>query len=226
MYLKLAMGNISRSVRDYSVYFVTLAFATCLLYAFTASGDYLLALDLTEEQRGIYGSASMVTQAFSVFSVVVFAFLVAYANRFILRRRSREFGVYGLLGMGSSQVARILVYEGCLAALAALAAGIALGVAASPAFGAVAAFVFEAPWQPVFVFSPGAAAWTVGCFAGIMAFALVHDVFGLLLVGFLALILGSSAFGLTVLGVLVVTAVLLGTYYLIACRECERLLLP
>ncbi len=176
MYLKLALGNISRSVRDYSVYFVTLAFATCLLYAFTASGDYLLALDLTEEQRGIYGSASMVTQAFSVFSVVVFAFLVAYANRFILRRRSREFGVYGLLGMGSFQVARILVYEGCLAALAALAAGIALGVAASPVFGAVAAFVFEAPWQPVFVFSPGAAVWTTGCFAGIMAFALLLSI--------------------------------------------------
>ena len=29
-------------------------------------------MDLTEEQRGIYNSASMVTQAFSVFSVVVF----------------------------------------------------------------------------------------------------------------------------------------------------------
>ncbi len=49
-----------------------LAFAACLLYSFTASGDYLLAMDLTEEQRGIYNSASMVTQAFSVFSVVVF----------------------------------------------------------------------------------------------------------------------------------------------------------
>ena len=35
----------------------------------------------------------MVTQAFSVFSVVVFIYLVVYANRFILRRRSNEFAI-------------------------------------------------------------------------------------------------------------------------------------
>lgn len=172
-YLKLSLGNISRSVRDYSVYFATLAFAACLLYSFTASGDFLLALDLTQEQRELYGSAAIVTQAFSVFSVVVFAFLVSYANRFILRRRSREFGIYGLLGMDAGQVARLLVYEGCLVALAALAIGIAAGVLASPVFGAVASFVFEAPWQLVFVASPGAMGWTAGCFAFIMAFALM-----------------------------------------------------
>lgn len=64
LYAKLAWRNVRRSVKDYSVYFLMLAFAACLLYSFTASGDYLLAMDLTEEQRGIYNSASMVTQAF------------------------------------------------------------------------------------------------------------------------------------------------------------------
>ena len=64
MYFKLAWGNVRRSIRDYSVYFATLAFAACLLYSFTAAGDYLLALDLTEEQRGVYESATMITEAF------------------------------------------------------------------------------------------------------------------------------------------------------------------
>ena len=49
LYTKLAWRNVRRSVKDYSVYFLTLAFAACLLYSFTASGDYLLAMDLTEE---------------------------------------------------------------------------------------------------------------------------------------------------------------------------------
>lgn len=171
MYFKLAFGNVKRSVRDYSVYFATLAFAACLLYSFTAAGDYLLALDLTEEQRGIYESANMVTQAFSVFSVLVFAFLIAYASRFILRRRSREFAIYGLLGMEPRSISCILAIEGCMVGLGALALGIVVGIGISPLFGAIAAFVFEAPWQPLLVRSPQAAEWTALCFAGIMAFA-------------------------------------------------------
>lgn len=33
-----------------------------------------------------------------MFVVVVFAFLMGYANRFLVRRRKREFGLYALLG--------------------------------------------------------------------------------------------------------------------------------
>ncbi len=176
MILKLAMRNVLRSVHDYSVYFATLAFAACLLYSFTASGDYLLSLDLTADQRDIYGSASMVTQAFSVFSALVFAFLVTYANRFILRRRSREFATYGIMGMEPATMARILVYEGCAAAVVALGVGVLAGALASPLFGAIAAFVFDAAWQPLLVFSADAALWTAACFAGIMALALVLEV--------------------------------------------------
>lgn len=171
MYLKLALRNVRRSVRDYSVYFATLAFAGCLLYAFTASGDYLLSMDLTEKQRSIWESSSGVMEAFSVFSVVVFAFLIGYANRFILRRRSREFGLYGLMGMDPRRISRILAYEGCMVGAVALATGIIVGAALSPLFGAVASFVFQIPWSCVFVFSPDAARWTAICFAIIMTLA-------------------------------------------------------
>lgn len=173
IYLKLARRNVVRQVRDYSVYFLTLAFASCLLYSFTASGDYLLALDLTEQQRGIYGAASGIMQAFSVFSVLVFLFLVVYANRFILRRRSREFAMYGLLGLSSGRTMRILTYESCVVGLLALVVGIGAGVLLSPAFGGVAAFVFAAPWSFVMTFSADAALWTAGCFAAIMGGALL-----------------------------------------------------
>ena len=64
------------------------------------------------------------------------------------------------------------------------------------------------------------------CFAAPLAFALVHDVFGLALVAFLAYMLGSSQFPVIVAGVVGVTVALLGAYYLITCRECGRMLLP
>ena len=81
-------------------------------------------------------------QAFSVFTVLVFLFLVRYANRFLLRRRKREFALYELCGMGRGAVSGVLVAETALVGAGALACGLAAGAALSPAFGAVAAFVF------------------------------------------------------------------------------------
>lgn len=312
IYLKLAWRNVRRSVADYVVYFLTLAFAACLLYSFTASGDYLLSMDLSPEQRGVYESASMVVQAFSVFSVVVFAFLVVYANRFILRRRSLELAMYGLLGMDSMQTSRVLLYENVFVGALSLAIGLAAGIALSPAFGGLASFVFGVPWRFGFAFSENAALWDCGCFAAIMAvamlagmrgirkrsllqlmnanrvpekpkgagsaamrvqavlalqqlaegadsvhryrildkmgcdssmmrravwaqtgayfaaplaFALVHCVFGLALVGFLAAALGSSSFAAIVAGTVGGTVAFLGVYYLVTSLVCERMLL-
>lgn len=155
--LRLALGNVCRCARDYSVYLVTLAFATCLLYSFNASGDYLLAMDLTPDQLEVIGRARDITGAFSTFVVLVFAVLVAYASRFIVRRRSREFGTYGLLGMRAPMLAGVVAAEGALVGALALAAGLALGALISPAYGAVAAFVFGVPWRLVWSVSPAAA---------------------------------------------------------------------
>lgn len=171
MYLKLAAGNVRRSMRDYAVYFGTLCFAACLLYSFVASADYLLALDLTEDQRNIYARSGDVVRAFSVLTVVVFVFLIAYANRFLVRRRKREFGMYYLLGMRPVAVATVLALESGMVAACSLVAGVALGAALSPAFGFVAAFMFDVPWAFAFSFSLDAALWTAGSFAVIAVLA-------------------------------------------------------
>ncbi len=174
--VRIALGNVSRSVRDYSVYFATLAFATCLMYSFNASGDYLLAMPLNAGQLEVIHKAREVTGAFSVFVVLVFAVLVAYASRFIVRRRSREFATYGLLGMRAPSLAAILAAEGALVGAAALAAGLALGAAVSPAFGAVAAFVFGVPWRLAWSVSPPAALDACAWFAGIEGLAIALSV--------------------------------------------------
>ena len=171
LYLKLAFGNVRRSARDYSVYFATLGFAACLLYSFVASSDYLGSLALTAGQADVLDSKGMAStmEAFSIFTVLVFLFLVRYANRFLLRRRSREFALYKLVGMGRGAVSCVLVMETVCVGAAALALGVLLGTALSPAFGAIAAFVFDVPWHPVLVFSSRSALWTAGCFAAVFA---------------------------------------------------------
>ncbi len=169
LYLRLAIGNMHRSARDYSVYFATLGFAACLLYSFVASTDHLQSMGLSPEQLGVLGSAGDVLQAFSIFTVLVLLFLVRYANRFLLRRRKREFALYELCGMGRGAVSVVLVAETALVGAGALACGLAAGAALSPAFGAVAAFVFDVPWRLAFSFSPDSATWTAGCFAVVFA---------------------------------------------------------
>nr|APO35108.1 FtsX-like permease family [uncultured bacterium] len=96
------------------MYFATLGFAACLLYSFVASTDHLRAMGLSPEQLGVLGSADDILQAFSVFTVLVFLFLVRYANRFLLRRRKREFALYELCGMGRGAVSVVLVAETAL----------------------------------------------------------------------------------------------------------------
>lgn len=169
LYLKLAFGNVRRSARDYSVYFATLGFAACLLYSFVASSDYLNRLDLSPDQMSVVASSGDILQAFSIFTVLVFLFLVRYANRFLLRRRSREFALYKLVGMDRGAVSCVLVMETACVGVLALALGVLLGVALSPAFGAITAFVFDVPWHPMVVFSSQSAVWTSGCFAAVFA---------------------------------------------------------
>lgn len=176
MLLKLALGNVGRGARDFSVYFMTLSFAACLLYSFLVSTDYLLALDLTAEQRGYFAQSGQVLVAFAVLVVVVFAFLVGYANAFLVRRRAREFGLYALVGMGRVRVATVLALEGGVVGAVSLVAGLALGVLLSPAFSLVAAFMFGVPWRPVVTLSLAGAARAAVAFAAMTVLAAARAV--------------------------------------------------
>lgn len=176
--IKLACGNVRRSIRDFSIYFVTLAFAACLLYSFLASTDYLLALDLTLDQRALFAKAGAVLQAFAVFIDVIFCFLLGYANAFLLRRRKREFALYLIVGLEPRGVAAVLAIECALVGTVALTCGLLLGWALSPVFSLVATFVFGVPWHPVLVFSATSAAQCACSFLVISAIAAMASVRG------------------------------------------------
>ena len=113
----------------------------------------------------------------SVFVAVILGFLVVYANRFLVRRRKREFGIYLTLGMGRAQVAAIMVMETLAVGVAALVVGLVLGVLLSQVMMYVTANLFEATIPGfAFVFSPGAALSTLACFAAIFALSLLLNV--------------------------------------------------
>lgn len=174
---KIALGNVRKSLRDFSVFFITLVFGVCVFYAFASINDQTAVIDLNELQSEAVATVTRMLSGVSVFVAVILGFLVVYANRFLVRRRKREFGIYLTLGMGRAQVAAIMVMETLAVGVAALVMGLALGVLLSQVMMYVTANLFEATIPGfAFVFSPRAALSTLACFAAIFALSLLLNV--------------------------------------------------
>lgn len=177
MYAKIALGNVRKSFRDFSVFFLTLAFGVCVFYAFGSITDQAAVIQMAEDQRRMVQALADILTGLSVFVVVILGFLVVYANRFLIRRRKREFGIYLTLGMDIRHVSLIVVIETLTVGVVALGAGLLLGIALSQVMMYVTAGLFEATIQGfVFAFSPSAALSTVACFTGIFVVTLVFNV--------------------------------------------------
>lgn len=171
MLAKLALRNVRRSVRDYAVYFVTLVFGVAAFYAFNSIKSQQVLFDL--EQSGSAEVFEMTGEFMLLFSVAValtLGFLIVYANRFLIRRRKREFGTYLLLGMRPGQVSAIVLMETAVVGAVSLVVGLLLGVGASQGMAFFTAWLFGVPVSRYeFVFSGDAFLLTLACFAAIYA---------------------------------------------------------
>ena len=169
MYLKLALRNIRRSVRDYAVYFITLLFGVAVFYAFNSIGSQQILFDMeTSASRSVFASTTYILGMFSIVVACVLGFLILYANQFLIRRRKREFGTYLVLGMTPGHVSRIVLYETVLVGVLSLAVGLLCGVLLSQALSFFTAALFGTTMTNYqFVFSPDAFLVTLACFAAI-----------------------------------------------------------
>lgn len=164
MLCKLALGNVRKSLRDFAVYFVTLALGVAVFYAFnTISGqaDFLS----TESTRDVVRALANVLTGVTVFLAVIMGFLMVYANNYLVRRRKRELGLYQVLGMRPGQVSRVLTLETLFASAASFVVGILVGVVLSQLLVFVTAALFQDHVTYFkFTFSTGAFLFTLGCF--------------------------------------------------------------
>ncbi len=139
MFSKLAFKNTVRSIRDYAVYFFTMTLGVCLFYMFNPMGDQQAMLVLSESQKENVQQLTEMLGYISVFVSFILGFLILYANRFLIRRRKKEMGIYLTLGMSRFRISGMLIAETFLIGIFSLAVGITLGV-----FGAQALSVFTA----------------------------------------------------------------------------------
>lgn len=129
MLCKLAWGNVRRAGRDYLVYLLTLTLGVTVFYAFNTISMQVDIAGIDEE--GLAQVMGSMLGNLTYFLAGVMAFLMVYANNFIMKRRKKEFGLYQVLGMGRGRVATIMALETVIVSVVAFVAGVVLGVGLS-----------------------------------------------------------------------------------------------
>ncbi|MEG0680098.1 MAG: ABC transporter permease [Eubacterium sp.] len=162
MYFKLAFRNVHRSIKDYTIYFLTLTFGVCLFYIFNSIESQQAMIAISNEQHTAMQNLTMIMNYVSVFISIILGFLILYANKFLIKRRKKELGVYMTLGMTKSQMSLVLMLETFIIGIFSLFAGLILGLFLSQGLAVMTAKMFETTYISFqFVFSPSACGKTI-----------------------------------------------------------------
>jgi putative ABC transport system permease protein len=154
---KLALNNVRKSIRDYSIYFITIAFGVCIFYVFNSIESQQVMMDPSSSQKFALEMLSRFMNGFSLLISAVLCFLIIYANGFLIKRRKKEFGIYLILGMEKGTISRILVMETALVGFAGLIIGMLLGILISQGMALVTAQLMNSKVASYhFVFSSSA----------------------------------------------------------------------
>ena len=166
MFFKLAVKNVKKSFKDYMIYFLTLMFAVCMFYIFNSVDGFVDNLALSENMKKLIQSADVVMRALSILVAGVLAFLIIYANSFLMKRRKKELGLYMILGMRKRKISIILIIETFFIGLISLVVGLGIGAVLSQSLsGIIAKAIDVSVTKFEFVFSKSACIETSVFFA-------------------------------------------------------------
>lgn len=170
MFGKLAFRNVRRSARDYLIYVLTMTFIVALMFAFNSiifSRDIQKMYELAGMMAAMIGIATF-------FIVLIVAWLINYMVRFMLEKRSREFGIYLLIGMKKKQVSRLYMRENVLLGTGAFVLGLGLGMLLQQILMVVLYSVVQLEKRPHLEFNRYCLSMTVSCYAGCYLLALLR----------------------------------------------------
>lgn len=158
MLFKLSLKNITKSIKDYAIYFFTLVLGVAIFYVFNAIDSQTVMLKVSSSTSEIIRLMTTILGGVSVFVSFILGFLIIYASRFLIKRRNKEFGIYLTLGMSKRKISLILFFETLIIGIISLGVGLALGVVLSQLMSILVANMFEADLTKFqFTFSSSAA---------------------------------------------------------------------
>lgn len=128
MYSKMALNNVKKSFKDYTIYFLTLTFAVCIFYSFNSIESQSIMADLNKGQTEYVKVMQQMISFISIGVSVIFGGLIIYATKFLISKRKKEFGIYMILGMSKRKMSKILFFETLYIGIISLAAGLLIGL--------------------------------------------------------------------------------------------------
>ena len=154
MLFKLSIKNIKKSFKDYAIYFITLVLGVSVFYMFNSLDSQEAMLEVSSSTKEIIKLMINMLGMVSLFIAIVLGLLMVYANKFLVNRRKKEFGIYMVLGMSKKQISKILLVETIFIGIISLVIGLIVGVFASQFMSILVAKLFEADMSKfTFVFS-------------------------------------------------------------------------
>lgn len=119
---KLARENLKRNLNAYLPYAISVAVISALFFMIlntVLSGGVKNMPD---------GATAMAVLLFGCIVMVIFIFgFMVYLNKFLIKRRKMEFGLYGVLGLEKRHIGRIVRTENNILNFSSLAGGLVLG---------------------------------------------------------------------------------------------------
>ena len=167
---KLSFRNAKRQAKDYCIYFITVIISVALMFSFNS-----IATSNDISELSFYMAFfSKAISGISILIVLVMAWLINYCMRFMLEKRSKEFGTYQILGIEKKSISNIFTLENIMIGGIAFIIGIALGTFLYQIFTSIIMNLFNQPYQIKISFSIKAVGMTAIYFFGIFALVLLN----------------------------------------------------
>lgn len=178
MLFKLSLKNIARSIKDYTIYFFTLILGVAIFYIFNAIESQTIMINVSSSTYEIIELMNNMLSGVSVFVAFILGFLILYANRFLMKRRNKEFGIYLTLGMSKRKISLILFFETLIVGCVSLVFGMIVGIVLSQFMSIFVANMFEAKMtQFEFIFSSSACLKTLLYFGVMYVFVMIFNTY-------------------------------------------------
>lgn len=126
----LVIRSMRKNIKHYYLYFFALIFSVVLYFVFATLQHDPAVVDKTGASLNFSSSF----KAAGILLLLIAGIFIIYANSIFLKRRSREIGLYQLIGLTKGAVARLLIIENTLLSAGALIIGIGSGMLVSRVF--------------------------------------------------------------------------------------------
>lgn len=124
MLFKLSFRNAKRTFSDYLIYMTTVSLAIAMEFAL----NRIVFIDEIKSLSAVAEGFTYMLIFASAFMMFVVALMIKYMVKFIVDKRSNEFGLYMLMGIETNKIKKIFWIEQILLFFISLVFGILLGI--------------------------------------------------------------------------------------------------